>query len=72
MLTSLYIIYVDNDDDNKKQGVPGKETFRKFRFWIDMEPCLNKALCPGISIVIWILTSDTETSAATPLGAGPR
>ena len=70
--TSLYLIYVDDEDDNKIQGVQGKETFRKLRFWTDMEPCLDKVLCPGISIVIWILSSDTETSAATPLGAGPR
>ena len=49
--TSLYIIYVDDDDDNKIQGVPGKETFRKLRFWTDMEPCLDKVLRPGISIV---------------------
>ena len=26
-----------------------------------MEPRLDKALRPGISIVIWILSSDTET-----------
>ena len=60
------------DGANKIQVVPGKETFRKMRFWADMEPCLDKALRSGISIVIWILSSDTETSAATPLGAGPR
>ena len=54
------------DGANKIQVVPGKETFRKMRFWADMEPCLDKVL------VIWILSSDTETSAATPLGAGPR
>ena len=51
--TSLYIIYVDEDDDDKIYDI-------------------DKALRPGISIVIWILSSDTETSAATPLGAGPR
>ena len=39
-------------------------------------PCrdlsLDKAPHLSISIVIWILSSDTETSAATPLGGGAR
>ena len=34
--------------------------------------CLDKAPRLSISIVIWILSSDTETSAATPLGGGAR
>ena len=33
---------------------------------------LDKAPRLSISIVIWILPSDTETSAATPLGGGAR
>ena len=33
---------------------------------------LDKAPRLSISIVIWILSSDTETSAATPLGGGAR
>ena len=33
---------------------------------------LDKAHRLSISIVIWILSSDTETSAATPLGGGAR
>mgnify|MGYP006238868913 CR=1 FL=1 len=37
-------------------------------FW----PFLDKAPRLSISIVIWILSSDTETSAATPLGGGAR
>ena len=35
-------------------------------------PLLDKAPRLSISIVIWILSSDTETSAATPLGGGAR
>ena len=35
-------------------------------------PPLDKAPRLSISIVIWILSSDTETSAATPLGGGAR
>ena len=34
--------------------------------------CLDKVPRLSISIVIWILSSDTETSAATPLGGGAR
>ena len=34
--------------------------------WLDKAPRLS------ISIVIWIFSSDTETSAATPLGGGAR
>ena len=33
---------------------------------------VDKAPRLSISIVIWILSSDTETSAATPLGGGAR
>ena len=33
---------------------------------------LDKAPRLSISIVIWILSSDTETSAATPVGGGAR
>ena len=33
---------------------------------------VDKAPRLSISIVIWILPSDTETSAATPLGGGAR
>ena len=33
---------------------------------------IDKAPRLSISIVIWILSSDTETSAATPLGGGAR
>ena len=33
---------------------------------------LDKVPRLSISIVIWILSSDTETSAATPLGGGAR
>ena len=33
---------------------------------------LDKAPLHSISIVIWILSSDTETSATTPLGGGAR
>ena len=33
---------------------------------------LDMAPRPSISIVIWILSSDTGTSAATPLGPGAR
>ena len=33
---------------------------------------VDKAPCLSISIVIWILSSDTETSATTPLGGGAR
>ena len=40
------------------------------------DPCchtyLDKAPRISISIVIWILSSDTETSATTPLGGGAR
>ena len=35
-------------------------------------PVLDKAPRLSISIFIWILSSDTETSAATPLGGGAR
>ena len=38
----------------------------KLQFWVDKAPRLS------ISIVICILSSDTETSAATPLGGGAR
>ena len=38
----------------------------RFRTKLDKAPRLS------ISIVIWILSSDTETSAATPLGGGAR
>ena len=33
---------------------------------------LDKAPRLSISIVIWILSSDTETSAATPMGGDAR
>ena len=33
---------------------------------------LDKAPRLSISIVVWMLSSDTETSAATPLGGGAR
>ena len=33
-------------------------------------PRIDKAPRLSISIVIWILSSDTETSVATPLGGG--
>ena len=33
---------------------------------------LDKAHRLSINIVIWILSSDTETSAATPVGGGAR
>ena len=37
-----------------------------------MRRMVDKAPRLSISIVIWILSSDTETSAATPLGGGAR
>ena len=33
---------------------------------------VDKAPRLSIGIIIWILSSDTETSAATPLGGGAR
>ena len=39
---------------------------------IILSSSLDKAPRLSISIVIWILSSDTETSAATPLGGGAR
>ena len=39
---------------------------------ISSDTLLDKAPRLSISIVIWILSSDTETSAATPLGGGAR
>ena len=38
----------------------------RFQRVLDTAPRLS------ISIVIWILSSDTETSATTPLGGGAR
>ena len=52
-------------DKRQSHALMGRD-FLIFLFLVDKAPHLS------ISIVIWILSSDTETSAATPLGGGAR
>ena len=60
---------MDTDEDkNIAKGTtdPVVKFFHQSNCFLDKAPRLS------ISIVIWILSSDTETSAATPLGGGAR